>query len=562
MLSETETLQRADVLFQQGRMEKAEKILKKLRKKFSTSVDVLQLSGLVAFHRKNLFLAINCFRKAIRLNSGSYELYSLLGTALMENKDFGLAEDAYSCALSINPQDPGLHNNVGNLLREIGDFEKAEKAYRESLSFRPNSEMVLLNLADILYKMEKFVKVEEIYKSLIAMGTNDTSVYSDLSNTLLHQNKCDEAIYICRSGISKLGDQVPLIHSLGHALGAGGDLDESKRKFLQILKINPDHKQTLAALSTHYFLEGDWLNGWIAYEARFREGGMPLRPFIQKMWEGEDLSGKTILVWGEQGVGDEIMYASILADLIKEDVTVLCETDERLVSLFQRSIPMSSFFSKKDPPIKELRSSLIDFQCPMGNLGRWLRYESKCFSIERAFLKPDQKKKQMLREKYEKHKMLIVGLTWHSANKETGPQKSLKLQDLKLLFDIPGVRFVDLQYGCTVDERASFFNKSGYKIFHDDSVDQLKSLDDFAAQVASMDLVISISGTTIHMAGALGVPAWAMLQVVPNCKWMLDRDDTPWYESVRLFRQTVAGDWIPVIRKIAKELKIYQKTLN
>ena len=127
--------------------------------------------------------------------------------------------------------------------------------------------------------------------------------------------------------------------------------------------------------------------------------------------------------------------------------------------------------------------------------------------------------------------------------------------DWRPLAEIEGIRFVDLQYGDTAEERARFERQTGTPIIHDDGIDQIADLDAFAAQVAAMDLIISVSNTTVHLSGALGVPTWVLLNTLPLCVWMAEGEDSPWYPSLRLFRQTRAGEWADVIGRVADALQ-------
>ena len=151
----------------------------------------------------------------------------------------------------------------------------------------------------------------------------------------------------------------------------------------------------------------------------------------------------------------------------------------------------------------------------------------------------------------------MVGVAWISKNKRIGHQKSMTLGDLAPLAVRPGITLVDLQYGDTEAERRAFAAETGVTLVHDDHIDQMADLDAFAAQVAAMDLVISVSNTTVHFAGALGVPVWVMLHMVPLNYWMLDREDSPWYPSARLFRQSEPGQWADVIRRVGDALAVW-----
>ena len=150
---------------------------------------------------------------------------------------------------------------------------------------------------------------------------------------------------------------------------------------------------------------------------------------------------------------------------------------------------------------------------------------------------------------------LLVGLAWNSVNVKMGHRKSLPLAAYAPLTEITGIRFIDLQYGDTAVAREAFETETGVEVFHDPDIDQLQDLDAFAAQVAAMDLVISVSNTTVHLAGALGIPTWVVVNTLPLCVWMLEGETSPWYPSLRLFRQSEAGVWDDVVGQVAGALR-------
>ena len=554
--------QRVGQFIAQRRYGSAEKILKKLRREFSSHADVFRISGLNALHNKKSSDAIKFVKTAILLSPESIELTDLLGTALMENGQFAAAESVYRKVLLDHPQKPGPLNNLGNALRQNGKLSEAVSCYEKSLEFRPGHESTLLNLADVLHQLTNFTQAEEVYKNILSQGTAEPSVYVNLSSTLLSQRKYEEALRCCEDGIAKLGDHSLLYYNRAYILGAAGKLLESEECLNALLAIDPNHARARQDISIHHFLNSRWQLGWEAYEARWLVGDLQRRPFMQETWNGEKLKGKRILIWGEQGAGDEIMFVSMLPDLLKEDCEILFETDPRLIPLFERSLPAIKWLAKSDPPSKEALSKSIDFQCSSGSIGRFLRGSEAKFSGGAAYLKAERNACDKIRKRYRQNDEKLVGIAWESKSPQSGEDKSMRLVQLKPLFQIEGIRFIDLQYGDTLEERMTFTNEMGVDLYHDDSIDQLLSLDDFSAQVASLDLVISVSNTTVHMAGALGVPVWVMLRSIPDRRWMLDREDSPWYSSVRLFRQKKMGDWRSVIDKVTSDLKKFEKTSN
>ena len=265
-----------------------------------------------------------------------------------------------------------------------------------------------------------------------------------------------------------------------------------------------------------------------------------------------------MLVWGEQGIGDEVHFAAMVPDLIDAGARVVLECERRLAPLFGRSFPEAMCVALENPPAAETMGNDIDFQVPSGNLGAWLRPDLDSFPDRESYLVADENRVAELKDRYRDGTGdRLVGIAWISKNPEIGKDKSMALADWRPLTEIGGIRFVDLQYGDTADERARFERQTGTPIIHDDAIDQMADLDAFAAQVAAMDLVISVSNTTVHLSGALGVPTWVLLNTLPLCVWMAKGEDSPWYPSLRLFRQTKAGEWADVIGRVESELKAF-----
>jgi hypothetical protein len=205
--------------------------------------------------------------------------------------------------------------------------------------------------------------------------------------------------------------------------------------------------------------------------------------------------------------------------------------------------------------VKQTLDKGIDYQVAAGSLGRWWRLDEASFPKRSSFLVADPVKTDTLRQRYrDGSESRIIGISWHSANKDIGDEKSMQIMDLAPLARMSGICLVDLQYGDSDMDRAQFEAETGVSVIRDKEIDSLKDLDGFAAQVAAMDLIVSISNTTVHVAGALGVPAWVLLPNAPMWRWMIDRDDTPWYPLVRLFRQNKRGDWPGVMEKVTVAL--------
>jgi len=311
-------------------------------------------------------------------------------------------------------------------------------------------------------------------------------------------------------------------------------------------------------------LLGDFHQGWKEYEWRLKCSNFSSenRNFPQPYWNGIHLNGKSVLIWAEQGIGDEIMFTSILPTLSQMTEKIVIECNIRLVSLFQRSFPQIQFFPPQNPPNPKLLDKNIDYQIPMGSLGQWLRTSEDSFKeSKQTYLTACANKSAKIRERYQKlaDGKLLIGISWKSTgiNQRQALLKSTILEDWTSVLLQQDCYFINLQYGDVKEELEQFHLQTNLMIYQDEKIDSLRNLDDFAAQISALDLIISTSNTTVHMAGALGKQVWTLLPYIPDWRWMLDREDTPWYPSMRLFRQNETGDWSGVFSQVKSELEQY-----
>jgi hypothetical protein len=264
-----------------------------------------------------------------------------------------------------------------------------------------------------------------------------------------------------------------------------------------------------------------------------------------------------VFVSAEQGVGDQIMFASLLPDLLERGATCLVKLDARLQPVLGRSMRGLSLIPDDDRAASLVERNAVDYHMPIGSLCRWLRPNLASFPLRSGYLRADAAQRDSFRGRYRERfgGRPVVGISWRGGTGEVARARSIALTAWAPILSQREFGFVNLQYGDCRADLASVGRDIGVEVFHDDRVDPLKSLDDFAAQTAAMDLVLSIDNSTVHMAGALNVPVWALLPAVPDWRWMLGRTDSPWYSSVRLFRQPAAGEWAPVVDAVAQELR-------
>jgi Flp pilus assembly protein TadD len=494
------------------------------------------------------------------------------------------AVNALTRLAGLRPRDPGLLNDLGGMLCQLGQFDDAEKWFRQSLRLRPRHPPTLGNLGQALLGGRNFQAAETAFRECIELAPASASAYSGLGmalelageiasaieahrkavkiepDTRAYQDNLERALLQAGTGQAEREemyrgylkadpDDVATLLALGGAVYDQRRFGEAKAIFARVVDLQPTAKQLARArlaLDQISFIEGDYETAWRDYAWRMQNGDIEVRGHPFPKWHGEALAGKTILLWEEQGLGECLMFLRFVPYLLEQGVRIVYETKPRFAPVVAEAFPEFEIMLVKEPPASVGRTD-IDYQAALGDLGQWVWSE---FHAREAAPEPRFRPKQAaayraryLAETGAGPETRLVGLAWRSVVSRLGPSKSLRLADLGALLRRPDTVFIDLQYGDTRDEIAKAEQAFGCRIYHDETFDQRTDLVSFFAQVAAVDAVISISNTTLHVAGSVGVPTAGLLSTVPMWRWEFDREASIWYPTVRLFRQVRNGDW-------------------
>ncbi|MBT3305175.1 MAG: tetratricopeptide repeat protein [Alphaproteobacteria bacterium] len=438
---------------------------------------------------------------------------------------------------------------LGRNRQNSGDLSGAADIYQQIHTADPNNVDALHLLGVISHRLGELDLATELIAAALAIKPDFADAQCNLGVVFSDQGRYDEAADCYRRAIEINPDYADPHNNLGALHQKLGQLDAAAISYRKAIAINPDFADAHNNLATLQLLMGNFEEGWIEFSWRWKisQFSKALKSFYKPLWKGESLSEKQILVWEEQGVGESLMFAGLIPELVAQGAEVFIECDPRLAPLLARSFPEIDVTGGQE----------FDTHAPLADLGRWLRPDSNSFPTSGPYLQADPEATAAVRRRYQgTSENLLVGIAWHSNSPHYSEQKSMTLADLAPVLSVPGITFVDLQYGDTAGERA------GTDIIHDDSVDQMTDLDAFAAQIAAQDAVVTISNTTAHMAGSLGVPTLLMLDTIPIWYWQVERPDSPWYPSLQLFRQRQPGDWSDVIERVADVFKSGQFPLR
>jgi len=476
--------------------------------------------GIFRYERNEWDAAESEFRKAIGKNAHYAEAYFNLGNVLAKQNRRKDAVESYYCALHVQPEHVEALNNLGNVLKELDRHDEARACFDEVLRRDPAHPGALINLGVLLHDGDQLEEAVDCYERALDGKPKSAEALTNLGMARLHQRE------------------------LGMALDC----------FERALKSVPGHTESRFYRSIALLTAGEFSEGWAEYESRFDRDDLTYRNFTLPAWDGSRLGQRKLLVWAEQGVGDEIMFSSCLPELLAEEAAVMIECDPRLVSLFSRSFSGATVVARGDDNEHAMRE--CDCHIPLGSLPRYLRSDAAAFPHNEGFLTADADKTSGWRDRLASlGSGLKVGISWRGGrHREDQRRRSIAPELWKNVLQTDGAQFIDVQYGDTAADIKRFEESSGRTVHRFDAPDPLDDLDDFAARIAALDLVISIDNATVHFAGGLGTPVWTLLPLASDWRWFDGRSDSPWYPSMTLFRQETRGDWARVLSRVADSL--------
>jgi len=446
------------------------------------------------------------------------------------------------------------HHQAGRLI-------EAEQIYRQILAIDAIQPDSLHLLGMIAYQAGRLDAAVDMIRRAIAINNSQAAYHANMGTVLQAQGKLEEAVTCYERALALQPDLAEVHTNLGNILQAQDKLHDAVASHERALALRPQLAAAHYNLGLAQLLKGDFTSGWRNLEWRWqtKDHETPMRPYPQPFWTGEKLPSGRLLIWGEQGVGDEIMFAGLMPDAIRTGNRCMLDCDPRLQPLFARSFPgvdvVAGHASGNAAGNNLGLNPELDVAAhlPSGSLPNLFRPTTASFAATTSpYLVADPMERRRLRARYADGRRLI-GLAWHTTSRKTGRERSIDLSLLAPLFAALDIRWISLQYG-DPDALENQVVAANAPILIDRSVDQLSNIDLFAAQIAAMDMVITIDNSTAHLAGALGVPVWVLLPFARDWRWLRARDDSPWYPTMRLFRQSQRGDWQSVVQRVQSAL--------
>jgi len=464
----------------------------------------------------NLIEAEQIYREILAVAPDHFHATHLLGVIAAQTGHFGPAEELISRAIAINPNEAAAHSNLGNVLWE---FERLDEAIASQ-------------------------------DRAIALDTSYAPAHSNRANALKALGRFEEALIGCDQAIALVPDYADAWSNRGALLQELGRFDEAMASYDRAIALNPQFLDPRLNKAQLTLLQGDFEQGWPDYELRrFNPGPIELPTIDGPQWSGsEDLRGRRILIHYEQGLGDTIQFVRYIRKLNEGGAHVLFAPWPQLVGL------MASLDA--DFEIVELTngSPAFDFHCALMSLPLAFGTTLATIPSAPAYLHAEPERARHWADKIGANGFKI-GICWQGRSGKVDLGRSFPLAALAGIAELPGVRLISLHKGSGETQLAGLPDGMSVKVLGDEFDAGPQAFLDTAAVIDSCDLVISSDTSIAHLAGALGKPCWIALKYVPDWRWMMDRPDSPWYPTVRLFRQSIPADWSAVFAAMESELR-------
>ena len=535
---------------QAGRLQQAEAIYQQILAVEPTHADAQHLLGVIANQTDRNELAVDYIRRALRVREDPV-YFSNLGIVL---RDLGrLTEAEASCreALRLQPDYTEAHVNLGNALLDLGRPVEAEASYREALRLRPNYPEAHNNLGNALLDLGRAAEARASYREALYLRPDYPEAHNNLGNALLDLGRPAEAEASYREALRLRPNYPEAYNNLGNALRDLGRPVEAEASYREALRLRPNYPDAHNNLGHALLLVGRFEEGWKECEWRWKTKDMSggVRNFSAPLWNGELIGDRVILLHAEQDLGDTLQLCRYVP-LIASSAGVILEVQPPLVRLLSRLPGITKIVARGD----SLPS--FDLHCPLLSLPRAFDTTLDTIPNMTPYLSADPELAARWRKRLASVDGLRVGLVWAGGQRPDPPlaavdrRRSITLDMMASFDEIPGVSFFSLQKDAP---SAGSAHPPPGRALHDFTAD-LYDFADTAALVANLDLVISIDTAVAHLAGALGKPVWLLNRFDTDWRWLLARDDSPWYPTLRQFRQSAPGDWNNVIGRVAAAL--------
>ena len=587
-------LQIADELFARNHQQQAITIyLDKLKEDGVLPVTSLRNLGFYLIQTGQQAEAISCHKMLLDIEPMQPDIRHNLGYLQLQTGDLNNAIANIQNAIDQDPAQALYHYNLGNCHSTAGNLEQAVSSYQQTIALAPEhadawsalgscysklkrpgeaqsalEKAVTINPKNPIYSLNlstHYLALEET-ESAILMANNAINIAPELTqahlniiHSLLLDGNTTKASTATREAILLCPESSELYTELFTILNCEGRFDEAGEAILKAITLNNQNHSALYNLGRHHLANKNFTHGWKYYNFRWTtDDEIWSNPFTQllnqlPLWLGQKTEQR-LLIWPEQGIGDEIMFGSAIHDIFKQASSLTVALDERLIPIYKRSFPKIIKFISKKEAVESLHS--FQLQCPIGNAVGYFRQDSHSFKkTAPGYLQANLQRTKALRERLKKpSSKQLIGISWTSKGKKLfNTSKCLDLNSLAKQLNQPELEIVSLQYIDATQEIQALQQKTGIHI-QTANVDLYHDLDSLASLISACDLVVTASNINAHMAGALGIPCTVLLPYNCDWRWGREGEQSYWYNSLHLRRQNLPGNWDHALHTLKSEL--------
>jgi tetratricopeptide (TPR) repeat protein len=464
---------------------------------------------------------------------------------LTKLRRFPEALASYDAALAAAPDRVDIEVNRGTVLLELDRFDEALASFDQALERDPDNVAALINRGNACIKDKRFAEALRSYDSALALEPDQVGALTDRCVALAEMDRFDEALASADQAV-RVGPHVVAAHvNRGNALMKLARLEEALASYDEALTLDPEQVDANFNASLARLCLGDFQAGWKQYEYRWKKKEFQRREYSRPMWRGErDIEGKTILLVHEQGLGDTIQfvrYAPLIADLgakvivgVQPPVKAVIATVAGITQIVADGEVLPEF----------------DLFCPMLNLPMALGTEIATIPANIPYIWPFTERLAKWRDRFVDDDRVRVGICWAGNSAHLNDRnRSIALERLVKVLSVPGIDFVSIQKDVS-EAQVELLRAHGVRQLGQ----EFQDFSDTAAVVALLDLVVAVDTSVAHLAGAMGKAVALLIPFSPDWRWLLDRTDSPWYPTMRIFRQDAVGDWDGPLERLREEL--------
>jgi tetratricopeptide (TPR) repeat protein len=494
--------------------------------------------------RGDLPAATICYERALEIKPNDTEALSKLAAALTAENRFDEAAAYYARLLNVQPGDLKIRDHLAGILVAQKKYDEAAQCFRQMLELQPDNAIAHMNLGIVLAQQGKLAEAVASCRRSVELRPDDAEAHNALGAALAHSGELDEAVAEYRQAVARAPHFAKAWCNLGVVLKRQNRLEESDACCRRAIEIDPDYAGAHHALAIALLLRGQFEEGWPEHE--WRSTRMQLKDVLPKpAWTGEALPRGTIVLFSEQGLGDAMQFVRYAQQVKRLVGTVVVECQPQLAELLARCPGVDAVLRREAPLVEH------DVYAQMLSLPNIFHTSLDSIPTGIPYLHPPEQLVERWRAELSSEPAFKIGIAWQgSPGNEFDQARSFRLDQFARIAALDGVRLYSLQAGPGSEQLADFHPERAIVDFGD----RLGDFANTAAIVRNLDLVITCDSAPAHLAGGLGVPVWVLIAAVPDWRWMMDREDSPWYPTMRLFRQSRGENWSDVFERIGNEL--------